>query len=94
MVKHAAREAEPLLTAAERVAAALAEIRAFHTFTPEQSQWLDFIAQHLVENLCVDTADLDTQPVFTKHGGLARARRVFGDQLPRLIERLNYTLAA
>ena len=94
MVKHAAREAEPLLTAAERVAAALAEIRAFHTFTPEQSQWLDFIAQHLVENLCVDTADLDNQPVFTKHGGLARARRVFGDQLPRLIERLNYTLAA
>ena len=94
MVKHAAREAEPLLTAAERVAATVQEIRAFHTFTPEQSQWLDFIAQHLVENLCVDTADLDTQPVFTKHGGLARARRVFGDQLLQLIERLNYTLAA
>ncbi len=94
MVKHAAREAEPLLTAEERVTAAVQEIRAFHTFTPEQSQWLDFIAQHLVENLCVDTDDLNTQPVFTKHGGLARARRVFGDQLPRLIERLNYTLAA
>nr|MDQ3624168.1 restriction endonuclease subunit R [Verrucomicrobiota bacterium] len=94
MIKHAAREVEPLLTAAERVAAALAEIRAFHTFTPEQSQWFDHIGRHLVENLCIDTEDLNTQPVFTKHGGLARARRVFGDQLPLLIERLNYTLAA
>ena len=94
MVKHAAREAEPLLTAEERVAAALAEIRAFHTFDREQSQWLDLIARHLVENLCVDTADLETQPIFTGKGGLARARRVFGDQLGRLIERLNYTLAA
>ena len=93
MVKHAAREAEPLLTAEERVAAAVREIRAFHTFTPEQSQWLDLIARHLVENLCIDDTDFDSQPIFGDNG-LRRARRVFGDQLPQLIERLNYTLAA
>ena len=94
MVKHAANAAAPLLTAEERVQAGIAELRAFHTFSPEQEQWLGLIARHLVENLCLDTADLETQPVFTKVGGLGRARKVFGDQLAPLIERLNYTLAA
>lgn len=94
MVKHAANSAAPLLTAEERVQAGIAELRAFHTFTPEQEQWLGLIARHLVENLCVDTSDLETQPVFTSKGGLGRARKVFGDQLGSLIERLNYTLAA
>jgi len=94
MVKHAAREAEPLLTAEERVTAVLAEVRAFHTFDREQSQWLDLIGKHLVENLCIDTADMEAQPVFTSKGGLGRARKVFGDRLVPLIERLNYTLAA
>ena len=94
MVKHAANAATPLLTAEERVQAGIAELRAFHTFTPGQEQWLGLIARHLVENLCLDTADLETQPVFTKGGGLGRARKVFGDQLGPLIERLNYTLAA
>ncbi len=75
MVKHAANSAAPLLTAEERVQAGIAELRAFHTFTPEQEQWLGLIARHLVENLCVDTADLETQPVFTSKGGLGRAAK-------------------
>jgi type I restriction enzyme R subunit len=94
MVKYAARETEPLLTSEERVVSALAELRALRTFTPEQSQWLDLIGRHLVENLCVDTNDLETQPIFIGKGGLGRARKVFGDQLPHLVDRLNYTLAA
>lgn len=94
MVKHAANSAAPLLTAEERVQAGITELRAFHTFTPEQEQWLGLIARHLVENLCVDTSDLETQPVFTAKGGLGRARKVFGDHLGPLIQRLNYTLAA
>ena len=67
---------------------------AFHTFDREQSQWLDLIGRHLIENLCLNTVDMETQPVFTKLGGLGRARKVFGNQLEPLIERLNYTLAA
>lgn len=94
MVKHAADSAAPLLTAEERVKAGVEELRAFHSFTPEQEQWLGLIARHLVENLCVDTSDLETQPIFTSKGGLGRARKVFGDRLGSLIERLNYTLAA
>jgi type I restriction enzyme R subunit len=36
MIKHAANEQEPLLTASERVTKALEEMKAFHTFTPER----------------------------------------------------------
>lgn len=94
MVKHAADQQEPLLTAEERVSKALEELQAFHSFERDQLKWLAFIGEHLKENLSLSEEDLDSQPVFTNRGGLARARKVFGDQLKQLIERLNYTLAA
>ena len=40
MVKHAAREQEPLLTAEERVERAFQKLTAGKQFTPEQEQWL------------------------------------------------------
>ncbi len=48
MVKHAAKEEEPLLTAAERVERAFAKITAGQQFTEEQQKWLDRIRAHLV----------------------------------------------
>jgi hypothetical protein len=33
-------------------------------------------------------------PIFTNRGGLGKARKVFGEQLPTLIEELNYSIAA
>lgn len=94
MVKHAADQQEPLLTANERVARTLEELQAFHTFTPDQLKWLTFIGEHLKENLSISEEDLDSQPVFAQRGGLAKARKLFGDELPPLIDRLNYTLVA
>ena len=94
MVKHAARAEEPLLTARERVASALSRIRARRAFSQEQRDWLAFIESHLVENLSIDTEDLDNQPVFVQHGGLGRARNLFGTDLPSLIEELNSAVAA
>lgn len=94
MVKHAADEQEPLLTADERVAKALEELRAFHSFTPDQQKWLAFIGEHLKENLSISEEDLDSQPVFSDRGGLARARKVFGDDLRKMIDRLNHALVA
>jgi len=94
MVKHAAKNEEPLLNARERVAAALARIRARHAFSPEQLEWLGFIESHLVENLSIDDKDLDYQPVFIQHGGLGRARRLFGESLSPLIQELNQSVAA
>jgi type I restriction enzyme R subunit len=94
IVKHAADEQAPLLTAEERVTKAVEELEAFHSFTPEQKKWLSFIANHLKENLSISEDDLDSQPVFTNRGGLARARMLFGTELRPLIDRLNYNLAA
>ena len=81
-------------TAEERVAKAVEELAAFHSFTPEQEKWLNFIAKHLKENLSISEQDLDYQPVFAQRGGLARARKIFGGELQPLIDRLNYTLVA
>jgi type I restriction enzyme, R subunit len=94
MVKHAADQQAPLFTAEQRVMKAVEELEAFHSFTPEQKKWLGFIANHLKENLSISEDDLDVQPVFTNRGGLARARRLFGNELRPLIDRLNYTLVA
>jgi len=69
-------------------------LQAFHSFTPEQQKWLGFIAEHLKENLSISEQDLDYQPVFVQRGGLARARKIFGNELQPLIDRLNYTLVA
>jgi type I restriction enzyme, R subunit len=94
MVKHAVQKELPILTAEERVEAAIAKIRSQHEFSSEQLQWLGFIQNHLVNNLCIDLDDLETQPVFTDRGGVARALRLFGAELPKLIDELNLAMAA
>jgi type I restriction enzyme, R subunit len=94
MVKHAVQKELPILTAEERVEAAIAKIRSQHEFSSEQLQWFGFIQNHLVNNLCIDLDDLETQPVFADRGGVARARRLFGAELPKLIDELNLAMAA
>jgi len=94
MVKHAADQQEPLLTAEQRVTKAIEELEAFYTFKPDQQKWLTFIAEHLKTNLSISEEDLESQPVFTDRGGLVRARKLFGNDLRGVIDRLNYTLVA
>lgn len=93
MIKRAVREQEEILTAEERVRKAMNEIRARHDFFEEQMQWLGYIEQHLVSNLSIDAEDLEEQPIFAGRGGLGRARKLFGDQLPALIGELNLAVA-
>lgn len=94
MVKHAANDQRPLLTAQERVKLAFAKVTAGTTFTPEQLQWLGLIEAHLVENLTIDLGDFDLLPVFARKGGLSQATRVFGDQIQDLIVQFNEAIAA
>ena len=94
MVKHAADEKTPLLTASERVEAAFAIITKGRTFTPEQLQWLDRIREHLRTNLTIDQDDFESLPVFTRFGGWGRISRVFGKDLPGLIKQINQAIAA
>ena len=94
MVKHAAREEEPLLTALERVERAFARITAGRQFTEEQQKWLERIRAHLVVNLSVDRQDFENDPVLLDPGGWKPADRVFDGKLGDLIEELNAAMAA
>jgi type I restriction enzyme R subunit len=95
MVKHAAREEEPLLTAEQRVDRALERVSAGREFTTEQQEWLGYIREHLIENLTIAQDDLDLMPAFVQRGGSGRARRVFtADVLTWLIGELNEAVAA
>ena len=94
MVKHAAREEEPLLTAEERVNRVLDRLSLGANLTAEQQQWLERIRVHLIENLSISTSDFDIIPIFSSEGGWGKANRVFGGKLPALIHQWNEAIAA
>ena len=64
---------------------------AGRTFTPEQRAWLDDIVRLIGAQAGVSEEDLDMGRLYQKGGRLA-ARRVFGDDLPRLLDELNLAL--
>lgn len=94
MVKHAAREAEPVMTAEERVDHAMKRITAWKKFTDEQAIWLGYIRHHVITTLTIEEADLDIMPVFADRGGLSKAKKIFKDELPQLLAEINAALAA
>ncbi len=71
------REYSPLLTAEERVNAAVATVTAGRTFTAEHSSGWSTSAHHLVQNLSIDREDFEAMPI------LSRPRRL-GTGQPRL----------
>jgi type I restriction enzyme R subunit len=93
MVKHAARDSEPLLTPEERVNIAIQKIIAGKQLTPEQEQWLEYIKEHLKQNMTLDAEDLNELPVFTDRGGLKKFKKVFPDY-ETIINEINMAVAA
>jgi type I restriction enzyme R subunit len=94
MIKHASNYQLPILTAKERVETALSSIMGAKQFTDEQKTWLAYIKEHLIENLAIAEKDFEIMPVFERHGGLAVAKKVFGDDFSQLISKLNEAVAA
>ena len=94
MVKHAANESAPLLTAGERVDAALARLSAGKTLAPDAARWLTRIREHLVANLSIDREDFEFVPIFSREGGWAQADRAFGHRLEAFLRELNEAIAA
>lgn len=94
MVKHAAEEQQPLLTAAERVDRAMKQITHGQQFTLEQRGWLERIRAHLAENLSIGRDDFEHVPVFAREGGWAKANRAFNGRLDELIRDFNEAVAA
>ncbi len=94
MVKHAADDAAPLLTAPERVDAAFDKLRAGRAFTPEQQAWLGRIREHLIANLSIGRDDFDNMPILADAGGWGRANKVFDGKLTEMVETFNEAMAA
>jgi type I restriction enzyme R subunit len=63
------------------------------TFTPEQREWLDRMAEHIATSLAIAPEDFETG-WFGQHGSLGRAHAVFGDKLKSLIAELKDRLVA
>ena len=82
MVKHAAREEEPLCTAEQRIHRVFDKMAYTTSLTPEQQQWLDKIREHLIANLSISKDDFDIIPIFSNEGGWGKANRVFTGKLP------------
>ncbi len=76
-----------------RYEAWLAERDAENTFTAEQRQWLDRMAEHIATSLAIEADDFQ-DGWFGQHGSLGRAHQLFGDQLAPLLAELNARLAA
>jgi type I restriction enzyme R subunit len=85
MVKSAANEDAELYTAEQRVNLAVAVIGQSRTLTSDQTKWLDYIRQHLIQNLSIDRADFDNVPVLANRGGWGKANRVFDGHLAELL---------
>lgn len=94
MVKNAADEDAELFTAEQRVNLAVAVISQNRALTDDQGKWLDYIRQHLIQNLTIDRDDFDTVPVLANRGGWGRANRVFGGQLAELLSEVQKELVA
>ena len=71
----------------------LEERDAEHTFTAEQREWLDRMAEHIATSLAIEPEDFETG-WFGQQGSLGRAHVLFGDRLKPLIAELNEQLAA
>lgn len=95
MVKHAVIIEAPILSAEERVKNAVAKVILGKNFSYEQLKWITLIEQHLIQNLSIDETDIENAPAFTNIGGIGKAKKVFGkDELKKLIDELNYNVAA
>lgn len=92
MVKNAADEARPLLTAEERVNAAISQVTGKSELNQEQRSWLELIRQRLVADLAIEPEDFELHPL-DERGGFARANQVFGGGLRELLKQLNWAIA-
>jgi len=62
-------------------------------FTAEQVEWLRMIKDHIAASLTIEPEDFGYAP-FSNRGGRLRAARLFGPELPKLLDELNEELAA
>jgi type I restriction enzyme, R subunit len=60
----------------------------------EQQAWIGYIRDHLVHNLTIEKEDFDISPILEMHGGWGRFKKVFGDDVNKLLQQINSNIAA
>jgi type I restriction enzyme R subunit len=68
--------------------------KAGNDYTPEQTQWLELIRDHIAANAAIEPNDFQDIPNLSSRGGLIRARTVFGGDLGPLLDDMNKALVA
>jgi type I restriction enzyme R subunit len=94
MVKHAAKETEPLLSPSERVDQAIRIVTSGKQLNLEQNQWIEYIREHLKQNMTLGEEDLRELPVFTDRGGFSKFKKVFAENYQNIINEINTAIAA
>lgn len=93
IIKNAAKN-EPLLEVNERIDNAIEKIFAGKKITDEQSAWLLYIKEHLIQNLTLDKEDFEYSPILERHGGWGRFKKVFSSEAETIIVKINEVIAA
>ena len=94
MVKHAAKETEPLLSPDERVNQAIQKVAAGKKLNDEQQKWMEYIKEHLKQNMTLDEDDFSIVPALSDRGGLNKFKKVFAEEYNKIINEINLAIAA
>lgn len=94
MVKHAAKDTEPLLSPEERVSQAIQKVTAGKNLNDEQQKWMEYIKEHLKQNMTLDEDDFSMVPALSDRGGLNKFKKVFTSDYKKIINEINLAVAA
>lgn len=81
---------EPLVPFEQRVAHAIANIKAKHDWSPIQLKWLDRLAKQLTHEVVVDDDFINR--AFARDGGAKRLDKLLGEQLDTVLDELTDSL--
>lgn len=70
------------------------EEKAGRTYSDDQRAWLTAIRDHLAVNIEIRPEDIMDAPEFASRGGMIKARGLFGQRLPELLDELTEVLVA
>ena len=93
IIKHVAKN-EPVLEVSERVDNAIQKVFLNKNLTAEQSAWVAYIREHLIQNLTIEKNDFEELPVFEQRGGWSRFKKLFPEDTEALLSNINELIAA
>jgi type I restriction enzyme, R subunit len=93
IIKNAAKK-EPVMDVSERVNKAIDKLFTKSKLNHEQMAWIQYIKQHLIENLTLDKEDFEYSPILERHGGWGKFKKVFEKDAEGLIVEINAAIAA